>query len=98
MMHGGSKIGDSEDDDGSGVRRDKVYKDNSEELILASLSDLYSKLEAISISRPSSYPTLYCLLTTYITNYCSKKDVNNFDLRKSFYSKQYLKNIYYPLV
>ena len=71
-----------------------MYKDSKKKLVLASLSNLYSELEAISIStsKLSSYPILYCLLTTYITNYCPNKNVNDFVLRKIFYSKQCFKN------
>jgi len=71
-----------------------MYKDNNKKLVLALLSDSYLELEAIlvSVSGPSSYSTLHCLLTTFTTNYCLKEDVNYFDLRKSFYSKQDLKD------
>jgi len=42
-----------------------MYKGNEKELVLASLSNLYSELEVIfvSASGPSSYPILHCLLT-----------------------------------
>jgi len=90
MMYGSSEIGDSKNDSNGGGRGDEVYKDNRKELVLALFSDLYSELEAIlvSASRPSSYLTLYYLLTTYTTDYCLNEDVNNFDLRRLFYSKQ----------
>ena len=57
---------------------------------MALLSDLYSELEVISVgvSGPSSCLTLHHLLTIYTTNYCSKGKVNDFVLRKIFYSKQ----------
>jgi len=99
-MYGSSEIRDSENDGGGNVRGDEVYKGNREKLVLASLSDSYSELEVIllSTSGPFSYPILHCLLTTYFTDCCSNKDVNNFDLRKSFYSKQDLKNTCYSLV
>jgi len=41
MMYGSSEIRDSENDGGSNVRGDEVYKGNREELVLVSLSDLY---------------------------------------------------------
>ena len=49
-----------------GVDSEDVYKERTEP-VLVSLSDLYSELESISVSvsRPSSCPTLYCLLTTF---------------------------------
>jgi len=58
------------------------------------LSNLYSELDAIfvDISGLSSCPISYCLLTTYSINYCSKERVNNFSLRRPFYSKQDLKD------
>ena len=51
----------------SRVRRDKVYKDRGEKLVLASLSDLYSELIKISIdiSELSTSFISYHLLTTY---------------------------------
>jgi len=66
--------------------------------VLASLSDSYSKLKIISIcvSRLSSYPISYFLLTISTTNYYLERNVNNFDLR--FYSKQGLKDIHYSSV
>jgi len=54
---------------GSGsMERDEVYKGKEEKLILASLSDLYSKLVKISIgtSRLSTGLTSHYLLTTYL--------------------------------
>ena len=52
--------------------------------MLASLSNLYLELEIISvdISGLSSCPTLHCLLTTYSTDYCTKRIVHNFDLKR----------------
>ena len=62
-----------------------MYKCNGEEIMLASLSNLYLELEAISVSvsRLSSCSILYCLLTICTTNYCFKGILNNFNLRKS---------------
>jgi len=95
ITYGSSEIGDGNDNNGGGVGGEDIYRGNKEGLVLASLSDLYSELETISvsISGPSSCSTLHCLLTTSTTNYCLKEDVNYFDLRKSLYSKQDLKNI-----
>jgi len=74
MTYGGGEIWDGNNDNGSGIRGEDMYRDNREEIVLISLSDLYLELEAIlvSASRPSSCPTLYYLLTTSITNYCLK--------------------------
>jgi len=70
------------------------------ELVLVSLSNLYSKLYSISvsISKLTSSSISHYLLTILITNYCSKKTVNNFDLRRLFYSKQGLKNTYHSSI
>jgi len=59
-----------------------VYRGRVEP-ILVLLLDLYSKDDKISISdsRPSSCPAYT------VTNYCPKKSVNYFGLRRPFYSK-----------
>ena len=74
--------------DGSMEGKD-VYDSKREEPVLASLSELYSKLDAISVgvSRPSSYLTSHYLLTISTTNYCPRKNVNDFVLRRTFYTK-----------
>ena len=66
--------------------------------MLVLLSNLYLELEEISVSVSglSSCLTLHCLLTT--TDYYLNGKVNNFDLRKLFYSKQDFKNTYYSPV
>ena len=89
ITYSDSEIRNSDNDNSGDIGREDIYKDNREELMLASLSDSYSELEVISVSvsGPFSYPTLYCLLTTFTTNYCLKEDVNYFNLRRSFYSK-----------
>ena len=58
------------------------------EPILVSLSDSYSEDDSILISdsRPSSS------LVYTATNYCLKKSVCDFVLRRTFYSKQGLKD------
>jgi len=69
-----------------------VYKGRVE-LVLVSLSDSYSEDEEISVcdSGPSLSPT-YTITDYLSTGYCSKENVCNFDLRRSFYSKQGFKN------
>jgi len=59
-------MSEGDDDSGGGVSRDVMYKGNGEELVLASLSNLYSELEAIFVSASglSSCSTLHYLLTT----------------------------------
>ena len=77
------------DDDGSGGDGgDDVYKGKTKPA-LVSVSDLYSKDKEISIcdSGPSSSPT-YTVTDYLSTGYCPKENVCNFDLRRSFYSKQ----------
>ena len=89
MMYGGGEIKDSDNDSSSSIGGKDMYRDSKEKLVLALLSDLYLELEAVSVSasRPCFYPTLYYLLTTSTTDYCLKEDVNNFGLRRPFYSK-----------
>ena len=60
-----------------------MYRDKAEP-VLVSLLDLYSEDDSISVcdSRPSSCPT-YTL-----TDYCLKENVNDFVLRRMFYSSQ----------
>ena len=53
------------------------------------MSDLYSEDKEISVydSGPSSSPA-YTITDYLSTGYCPKGNVNDFDLRRSFYSKQ----------
>ena len=76
------------DDSGSGVGGENVYSGKTEPA-LVSVSDSYSEDEEISVrdSRPSSSPT-YTITDYLSTGYCPKGNVNDFDLRRSFYSKQ----------
>jgi len=50
---------------------------------------------SVGNSRSSSCPAYTILLTTYLTDYCSKENVNDFVLRRMFYSKQSFKNACY---
>ena len=69
-----------------------MYKSNAKPM-LDSVSDLYSDNEIISVcdSRPSSSPT-YTLLTTCLLATALRKMVNDFVLRRTFYSKQDLRD------
>jgi len=64
-----------------------VYNGNVKPM-LDLVSDLYSKDEIILVcdSRPSSSPA-YMIMDYLSTGYCPKGNVNDFDLRRSFYSK-----------
>ena len=75
-------------DGGGGVGGDDVYRGKTEPA-LVSVSDSYSEDEEISVcdSGPSSSPA-YTITDYLSTGYCPKGNVNNFDLRRSFYSKQ----------
>ena len=59
----------------SDVENKEVYKDKEEKLVLALLLELYPKFNTILVdtNRYSFYPILYCLLSTYTTNYCSNQ-------------------------
>jgi len=69
-----------------------VYKGRAEP-VLVSLSESYSEDEEISVcdSGPSSSPT-YTITDYLSTGYCPRENVCDFDLRRSFYSKQGLKD------
>ena len=60
-----------------------MYKGRAEP-VLVSLSDSYFDDDSVSVrdSRPSSSPAYTA------TDYCPKRKVCYFDLRRSFYSKQ----------
>ena len=55
---------------------------------LVLVSDSYSEDKEISVGDCglSSSPTY--ILTDYLSGYCPKENVNNFGLRRPFYSKQ----------
>jgi len=82
-------MGKGDDDSGGGgggERSDVVYKGSAEPM-LVSPSDLYSNNEiSVNDSRYSSCPAYTD------TDYCFKENVNNFGLRRPFYSKQCYKN------
>ena len=69
-----------------------VYNGRAEP-VLVSLSDSYSEDMEISVrdNGPSSSPT-YTITDCSSTGYCPKKKVGNVVLRKTFYSKQGLKD------
>ena len=64
-----------------------MYRGRTEP-VLVSVSDSYSKDKIISVcdSRLSSSPA-YTITDYLSTDYCPKKDVYDFGLRKPFYSK-----------
>jgi len=98
IIYSSSEISKGENDGGGSVGGDDVYSSKEEEPVLASLSNSYSELEVISVdcSGLSSCPILHHLLTTYTTDYCSKKNLYDFGLRRPFYSKQDLINTCCP--
>ena len=95
IVYDGSGVdGDNDGVRGGGIGSSEQYGKRMDS-VLDSLSDLYSELDAISVgvSGPSSCSISHHLLTTYFINYCPKKRVNDFSLRRLFYTKQDLKNI-----
>ncbi len=80
---GGESIGKGDDESGGGDGGEDVYNSKTEPTLVLVL-DSYSEDEVISISdsRYSSYPAYTA------TDYCPKEKVYDFDLRRSFYSKQ----------
>ena len=81
-------IGDGGGSDGG----EEVYSGKADS-VLVSLSDLYSEDKEISVcdSRPSS-SSAYTITDYLFTGYCPKKKLYDVDLRRSFYSKQGLKD------
>jgi len=84
-------INKSNKNDSNRIRGSKVYKDKEERLMLA---ELCSKLDSILVntSRHSSCPVSHYLLTISTTDYYSNENINNFDLRRLFYSRQHFKS------
>ena len=77
-----------DDDGGGGMEGNDVYRGKTKPA-LVSVSDSYSEDEIISVcdSGPSSSPT-YTITDYLSTGYCPKKNVYDFVLRRTFYSKQ----------
>ena len=77
----------SGDSGSGGMGGDDVYRGKTEPA-LVSVSDSYSEDEIISVcdSGPSSSPT-YTVTNYLSTGYCPKKNVNDFVLRRTFYSR-----------
>ena len=82
-------MGVGDDDGGGGDGSEDVYNGKTEPA-LVSVSDLYSNDKAISVSdsRNSSYPVYIATDYFYQLTTALKKGVNNFGLRRPFYSKQ----------
>ena len=78
----------SGDSGGGGMGGDDIYRGKTEPA-LVSVSDSYSEDEIISVcdSGPSSSPT-YTVTNYLSTGYYPKKNVNDFVLRRTFYSRQ----------
>ena len=73
---------------GGGNGGEDVYSGKTEP-VLVSVSDSYSEDKEISVcdSGPSSSPT-YTITGYLSTGYCPKGNVNDFVLRRTFYSRQ----------
>ena len=65
VIRGGELIDDG--DNGGSMGGDNVYIGSGDKIVLASLSNLYSELDAISVGTSGLFfcSTLYCLLTTF---------------------------------
>ena len=50
----------------SGIEEENIYKNKGKELVLALLSDLYSKLDAISINTSSTFFICFILSADYL--------------------------------
>ena len=80
-------MGEGGDDCGGGVGGEDMYTSKAKP-VLVLVSDSYSEDEEISVgdSGPSSSSTY--ILTDYLSGYCPKENVNDFVLRRTFYSRQ----------
>ena len=58
-------IGIDNDKDGSGMRGEDIYNGKKEELMLASFSELYSKLNIISVDASNTFLVCLTLSTDY---------------------------------
>jgi len=76
-------MGEEDDDCGGGVGGEEVYIGNTEPA-LVSVSDSYSDDEIISVCDSGSSSSPAYTITDY---FCSRERVNDFGLRKPFYSK-----------
>ena len=76
-------IDESNNDNGSGVGDDEVYRDKGKKPVLASLLDLYSEINVILIDINDTLLVHLTLSTDYFPN----QIVYYFDLIKSFLSK-----------
>ena len=80
-------MGDADDGGGGGGGED-AYSGRTEPALVL-VSDSYSKDEEISVCDSGSSSSPAYTITNYLsTGYCPKGNVNDFDLRRSFYSKQ----------
>ena len=77
------------DSGGGGEESDVVYKESAEPMLVLP-SDSYSNDKILVSDRKYSSCPAYTN-----TNYCLKENVNNFVLRRTFYSKQGFKNTCY---
>ena len=76
------------DDGGRSVGGENVYSGKTEPA-LVSVLDSYSEDEEISVHDSRPFSSSAYTITDYLsTGYCSKGNVNDFDLRRLFYSKQ----------
>jgi len=66
LYYRGKSISKGDEESDKDMKYNKVYNSKEKKPILASLLDLYSELEAISVStsNPSSHPIPHCLLIT----------------------------------
>ena len=85
MYGGGSVDGNNDGVRGGGVDSGKQCGKRANS-VLGLFSNSYSKLNAISVGVSGLFSCFisHCLLTTYSINYCPKKRVNDFGLKRLF--------------
>jgi len=61
-------IGDDDNNDSGSMGKEEIYNSRKEELVLASLSELYSELNAISVDTSSTFLVCFTPFTDYLDN------------------------------
>ena len=60
--------GDDNNNNGGSMRKKEIYNSRKEELVLASISELYSELNTISVDTSSTFLVCFTPFTNYLDN------------------------------
>ena len=61
-------IGDDDNNNGGSMGKEEIYNSRKEELVLASLSELYSELNVISVDTSNTFLVYFTPFTNYLDN------------------------------